>query len=48
VDRPPPVIKLHELGIAEAAALTVVLVLACCEYIIPFPVTGNVRFGEFR
>ena len=48
VDRPPPVIKLHELCVAEVAALTVVLVLARGEHIIPFLVTRNVRVGEFR
>ena len=48
VDRPPPVIKLHELGVAEAAALTVVLVLARGEHIIPLLVTRNVRVGESR
>ena len=48
VDRPPPVIKLHELCVAEVAALTVVLVLARGEHIIPFLVTRNVRVGELR
>ena len=43
IDRPPPVIKLHELCVAGIAALTVVLVLARGEHIIPFRVTGNVR-----
>src|SRR5215470_8118376 len=48
IDRPPPVIKLHELCVAEVAALTVVLVLARGEHIIPFLVTRNVGVGEFH
>ena len=48
IDRPPPVIKLHELCIAETAALTVVLVLARGEHIIPFLVTRNVHVGKSR
>src|ERR1700757_3044491 len=47
IDRPPPVIKLHEPCVAEVAALTVILVLARGEQIIPFLVTRNVRVGKF-
>jgi hypothetical protein len=48
VDCPPPVIKLYEVGVAEAAALTVILVLTRGKHIVSFLVTRDMRVGEFR